>query len=102
MIYRRQALGAGRLPDGRYEQELHQNGLDPLVVSEIVRLRAARCKRSKHHDQCTFVLAAMTELVRFVQQVSQMCPGKAYFTSPDRLGEYLLMDFMSRKSKTIH
>jgi Ca-activated chloride channel family protein len=34
--------------------------------------------------------------------VSEMCRGKAYFTTPDRLGEYLLMDYMNRKSKTIH
>jgi Ca-activated chloride channel homolog len=31
-----------------------------------------------------------------------MCRGNAYFTTPDRLGEYLLMDYMNRKSKTIH
>jgi Ca-activated chloride channel homolog len=34
--------------------------------------------------------------------VSEMCRGKAYFTTPDTLGEYLLMDYMNRKSKTIH
>jgi hypothetical protein len=28
--------------------------------------------------------------------------GKAYFTTPDMLGEYLLMDYMQRKSKAIH
>jgi Ca-activated chloride channel family protein len=31
-----------------------------------------------------------------------MCRGKANFTTPDTLGEYLLMDYMQRKSKTIH
>jgi Ca-activated chloride channel family protein len=31
-----------------------------------------------------------------------MCRGKAYFTTPHTLGEYLLMDHMQRKSKTIH
>ncbi|MHB1937501.1 MAG: hypothetical protein ACYCOR_13065 [Acidobacteriaceae bacterium] len=28
--------------------------------------------------------------------------GKAYFTTPENLGQYLLMDFLSRKMKTIH
>ena len=32
----------------------------------------------------------------------EMCRGKAYFTTPHNLGEYLLMDYMQRKSKTIH
>ena len=35
--------------------------------------------------------------MQFVHKVSQMCRGKAYFTTPDTLGEYLLMDYMQRK-----
>ena len=42
------------------------------------------------------------ELMRFVHKVSEMCRGKAYFTSPQTLGEYLLMDYMQHKSKMIH
>jgi Ca-activated chloride channel homolog len=86
------------LDDGRIYKNPY--GLDPLVVNETLE-EVARCKRSNVMIN-TFMLAQDFELVRFVQQVSQMCRGKAYFTSPDRLGEYLLMDFMSRKSKTIH
>jgi uncharacterized protein with von Willebrand factor type A (vWA) domain len=41
-------------------------------------------------------------LVQFVQRGSAMCKGKAYFTTPENLGQYLLMDFLSRKMKTIH
>ncbi|AXC12030.1 short form Mg-chelase associated protein with vWA domain [Acidisarcina polymorpha] len=41
-------------------------------------------------------------LIQFVQKVSSMCRGKAYFTTPDTLGEYLLMDYMQRKMKSIH
>jgi Ca-activated chloride channel family protein len=40
--------------------------------------------------------------VQFVQKVAQMCRGKAYFTTPYNIGQYLLMDFMSRKTKHIH
>ena len=86
------------LPDGRIYKNPY--GLDPLVVSETLE-EVARCKRSNIMIN-TFMLAQDFELVRFVHQVSEMCRGKAYFTSPDRLGEYLLMDFMQRKSKTIH
>ena len=28
--------------------------------------------------------------------------GYAYFTTPQTLGQYLLMDYMTRKTKTIH
>jgi Ca-activated chloride channel family protein len=31
-----------------------------------------------------------------------MCRGKAYFTTPQNLGQYLLMDFMQRKTRHIH
>ena len=86
------------LEDGRIYKNPY--GLDPLVVSETLE-EVARCKRANLMIN-TFMLAQDYELVRFVQQVSQMCRGKAYFTSPDRLGEYLLMDFMNGKSKTVH
>ena len=41
-------------------------------------------------------------LVQFVQKVTEMCRGKAYFTTPYTLGQYLLMDYMSRKMRTVH
>jgi Ca-activated chloride channel family protein len=86
------------LPDGRIYKNPY--GLDPLVVSETLE-EVARCKRSNIMIN-TFMLANDFDLVRFVHQVSEMCRGKAYFTTPDTLGEYLLMDYMQRKSKTIH
>ena len=86
------------LPDGRIYKNAY--GLDPLVVSETLE-EVARCKRSNVMIN-TFMLASDFDLVQFVHKVSEMCRGKAYFTTPDTLGEYLLMDYMQRKSKTIH
>jgi Ca-activated chloride channel family protein len=86
------------LPDGRIYKNPY--GLDPLVVSETLE-EVARCKRSNVMIN-TFMLASDYGLVQFVQKVSQMCRGKAYFTTPDTLGQYLLMDYMQGKSKTIH
>jgi Ca-activated chloride channel family protein len=34
--------------------------------------------------------------------VTELCRGKAYFTRPENLGQYLLMDYMNRKTRTIH
>jgi Ca-activated chloride channel homolog len=86
------------LADGRIYKNAY--GLDPLVVSETLE-EVARCKRSNIMIN-TFMLASDFGLVQFVHKVSEMCRGKAYFTTPDTLGEYLLMDYMNRKSKTIH
>ena len=41
-------------------------------------------------------------LVNFIQKVTELCRGKAYFTTPYNLGQYLLMDYMNRKTRTIH
>jgi Ca-activated chloride channel homolog len=86
------------LPDGRIYKNAY--GLDPLVVSETLE-EVARCKRSNVMIN-TFMLASDFGLVQFVHKVSEMCRGKAYFTTPATLGEYLLMDYMNHKSRTIH
>ena len=86
------------LPDGRIYKNAF--GLDPLVISETLE-EVARCKRSNIMIN-TFMLAEDFALMQFVQKVTAMCRGKAYFTSPERLGSYLLMDYMSRRSKTVH
>ncbi|HYK37025.1 vWA domain-containing protein [Alloacidobacterium sp.] len=86
------------LPDGRIYKNAF--GLDPLVVSETLE-EVSHCKR-KGIMINTFMLASDFGLVQFVQKVTQMCRGKAYFTTPHTLGEYLLMDYMQRKMKTIH
>ena len=86
------------LPDGRIYKNPY--GLDPLVVSETLE-EVARCKRSNVMIN-TFMLASDYDLVQFVHKVSAMCRGKAYFTTPDTLGQYLLMDYLQNKSRTIH
>jgi Ca-activated chloride channel family protein len=86
------------LPDGRIYKNAF--GLDPLVISETLE-EVSRCKR-KNIMINTFMLASDFGLVQFVQKMTQMCRGKAYFTRPERLGEALLMDYMSNKMKTIH
>ena len=86
------------LEDGRIYKNAF--GLDPLVVSETLQ-EVSKCKRAGILIN-TFMLASDFGLVQFVQKVTQMCRGKAYFTTPYTLGQYLLMDYMSRKTKTIH
>jgi Ca-activated chloride channel family protein len=86
------------LEDGRIYKNAF--GLDPLVVTQTLE-EVAKCKKSGVLIN-TFMLASDYGLVQFVQKVTEMCRGKAYFTTPYTLGQYLLMDYMSRKTKTIH
>ena len=86
------------LDDGR----LYKNafGLDPLVISRTLE-EVSRCKKQGILIN-TFMLASDYGLVNFVQKVTEMCRGKAYFTTPYTLGQYLLMDYMNRKTRTVH
>ena len=86
------------LEDGRMYKNAF--GLDPLVISKTLE-EVNRCKKQGILIN-TFMLATDYGLVNFVQKVTEMCRGKAYFTTPYTLGQYLLMDYMNRKTKTIH
>jgi Ca-activated chloride channel family protein len=86
------------LEDGRIYKNAF--GLDPLVVQQTLE-EVSKCKRAGVLIN-TFMLASDYGLVQFVQRVTEMCRGKAYFTTPCNLGQYLLMDYMSRKTRTIH
>ncbi len=86
------------LEDGRIYKNAF--GLDPLVISRTLE-EVSRCKRQGILIN-TFMLASDYGLVNFIQKVTELCRGKAYFTTPYTLGQYLLMDYMNRKTRTIH
>jgi Ca-activated chloride channel homolog len=86
------------LEDGRVYRNAF--GLDPLVISRTLE-EVNRCKKQGILIN-TFMLASDYGLVNFVQKVTELCRGKAYFTTPYTLGQYLLMDYMNRKTRTIH
>jgi len=86
------------LDDGRIYKNAF--GLDPLVVSRTLE-EVHKCTRQGILIN-TFMLASDYGLVQFVQKVTEICKGKAYFTTPYNLGQYLLMDYMNRKTRTIH
>ena len=85
-------------PDG----QIYKNafGLDPHIVSETFAEVNACSKAGIMIN--TFMLARDPDLVAFVRRVAAVCRGKAYFTTPYTLGQYVLMDYMNRKTKTIH
>ena len=85
-------------PDG----QIYKNafGLDPFIVGETLA-EVAACRRSGIQVN-TFMLARDFDLVSFVRKVAEICHGKAYFTTPYTLGQYVLMDYMDKKTRTIH
>lgn len=85
-------------PDG----QIYRNpfGLDPWVISETFT-EVANCRKAGILIN-TFMLAQDHELVSFVKRVSQICHGKAYFTTPRTLGKYVLTDYLNKKTRTVH
>ncbi|HEY6538856.1 MAG TPA: VWA domain-containing protein [Candidatus Dormibacteraeota bacterium] len=49
----------------------------------------------------TFMLESNQYLVQFIKQMTRQNRGRAFFVSPDRLGDYVLVDYVaSRQSRT--
>jgi Ca-activated chloride channel family protein len=85
-------------PDGKIYRNAF--GLDPFIVSETFS-EVAACRKAGILIN-TFMLARDPDLVSFVRRVAQICHGKAYFTTPRTLGQYVLMDYMNKKTRTVH
>jgi Ca-activated chloride channel family protein len=85
------------LPDGR----LYKNSgwIDPFIYSETIR-EVAACRKAGIVIN-TFMLARDRALVDFVRHVSAIARGRAYFTNTMTLGQYVLMDFLRRKTKKV-
>ncbi|MGH9768640.1 MAG: vWA domain-containing protein [Blastocatellia bacterium] len=85
--------GAGR--------RLYKNsmGLDPTIVDATLS-EVAQCRRSGVIVN-TFMLTDDYYLVEFVKRMTEIAHGKAYFTTSLRLGEYVMMDFIKRKTSRV-
>lgn len=74
-------------------------GNDPFVMSETFKQIQA-CRKSRIMIN-TFMLASDWYLVEFVKKMTAMTQGKAYFANSTNLTEFVLMDFLSRKTKRV-
>jgi len=86
------------LPNGRIYKSAF--GLDPMILDETFK-EVAICRKAGILIN-TFMLASDRYLVEFVKKVTEICKGKAYFTTTMNLGEYILMDYFRKKTQTIH
>ncbi len=82
-------------------RRLYKNpmGLDPMIV-EATLAEVAQCRRAGIIVN-TFMLTDDYYLVEFVKQMTEIAQGKAYFTTSLSLGEYVMMDFIRRKTSRI-
>ena len=85
------------MPNGQiYKNSM---GLDAMVIAQTLR-EVALCRRAGVMIN-TFMLARDRALVEFVKRVSEISRGKAYFTNTMTLGQFILMDFLRRKTRKV-
>ncbi|HQH72650.1 MAG TPA: hypothetical protein PK360_11275 [bacterium] len=78
-------------------QIIRHSWWDPWIIHETLR-EAEKC-RNKGIRINTFMLARDRLLMEFVHKQTQITRGKAYFTSPHTLGQYLLVDYMNQRRR---
>ena len=86
---------------GEKKRLLYKNsmGNDPFVMAETFK-EVQACRKSGVMIN-TFMLASDHYLVDFVKKMSAMTNGKAYFANPDNLTEFVLMDFLKRRTSRV-
>ena len=75
-------------------------GLDMKIVNRTLE-EADRCRRAGI-PITTFMLATDPALVNFIDQLSRINRGRAFYSSPERLGEYILADYIRNRRKFVH
>jgi uncharacterized protein with von Willebrand factor type A (vWA) domain len=81
--------------------KLYKNpyGLDRKIVNQTLR-EAIMCRKEKI-EITTFMVANDPYLQGFVRDLSEANRGRAYFTGLKDLGEYIFVDFIKNRRKTI-
>lgn len=74
-------------------------GNDPFVMAETFK-EVQACRKAGVMIN-TFMLASDPYLVDFVKQMSAMTRGKAYFANPNNLTQFVLMDFLKRRTSRV-
>ena len=69
----------------------------PITIREALKA-VKRCTR-KNITINTFMLDRNHYLKEFVNQVARINKGRVFYTTPDKLGEYILVDYVAQKRK---
>jgi len=86
--------------DGKLHVEWPMFGISPNANRETLKevKRITSCGATIN----TFMLDSAPELMRFVNELTRINRGRAFYTTPEKLGQYLLVDYMQRKRKVVH
>jgi uncharacterized protein with von Willebrand factor type A (vWA) domain len=71
----------------------------PITIRETLK-EVKRCTR-KNITINTFMLDRNYYLKEFVNQVARLNKGRVFYTTPDKLGEYILVDYVASKKKKL-
>ncbi len=87
--------------DARPGRRIYKNSMggDPFVMSETFK-EVQACRKAGIMIN-TFMLASDYYLVDFVKQMSAMTNGKAYFANPGNLSQFVLIDFLRRRTRKV-
>jgi Ca-activated chloride channel family protein len=83
------------------DRRLYKNSMggDPFVMAETFK-EVQACRKAGIMIN-TFMLASDYYLVDFVKQMSAMTSGKAYFANPGNLSQFVLIDFLRRRTRRV-
>jgi Ca-activated chloride channel family protein len=86
---------------GSVGRRLYKNSMggDPFVMEATFR-EVQACRKAGIMIN-TFMLASDYYLVEFVKQMTAMTNGKAYFANPGNLSQFVLIDFLRRRTSRI-
>lgn len=81
--------------------KLYKNsfGLDPRIVNKTLD-EAVACRR-EHIVITTFMVASDPYLVNFVEELTKANKGRTYYTGLGNLGEYVFVDYIRNRKKTL-
>ncbi len=84
-----------------YRGRLYKNpfGLDRRIVNQT--LNAARACRKNKITVTTFMVARDPWLVDFVKELTEVCRGRAYYSSLNQLGEYIFVDYIRNRKQRL-
>ncbi|MBA3569602.1 MAG: hypothetical protein H0W28_09700 [Pyrinomonadaceae bacterium] len=82
-------------------RRLYKNSMggDPFVMDQTFK-EVQACRKAGIMIN-TFMLASDYYLVEFVKQMTAMTNGKAYFANPSNLSQFVLMDFLRRRTSRV-
>jgi Ca-activated chloride channel homolog len=93
--------GRNARPSAATTRRLYKNSMggDPFVMEATFK-EVQACRKAGIMIN-TFMLASDYYLVEFVKQMSAMTNGKAYFANPDNLSQFVLIDFLRRRTSRV-